>query len=224
MNYPPVTIIILNWNNWRDTVECLESVFQIDYPNYHVILVDNGSTDDSIQKIREYCEGSLSVKSMFFEYKQNNKPIKLLEIDEKSLEDVEFTEEAIKNIMDLEPNRRLILIKNEKNYGFAEGNNIGIKFALKYLKPAYILLLNNDVVVEKNFLTELVNVFSIDPKIGIAGSLILPYDVNAKKDILKDLLEQISKKMAYQRSFIYPPRKLVENVINVLIGYLERHL
>ena len=50
----------------------------------------------------------------------------------------------------------MILIKNKKNYGFAEGNNIGIRFALKNLNPDYILLLNNDTVVDKDFLKALV--------------------------------------------------------------------
>ncbi|MFA6216194.1 MAG: glycosyltransferase family 2 protein [Candidatus Omnitrophota bacterium] len=49
---PKVSIIILNWNGKVDTLECLESVFQIDYSNFQVILVDNGSTDGSLQAIR----------------------------------------------------------------------------------------------------------------------------------------------------------------------------
>lgn len=51
-NQSRVTIIILNWNNAADTLECLESVFQLDYPNYHVLIVDNGSTDDSVSRMR----------------------------------------------------------------------------------------------------------------------------------------------------------------------------
>jgi GT2 family glycosyltransferase len=39
-NFSKVAIIILNWNGWKDTMECLESVFRIDYPNYQVIVVD----------------------------------------------------------------------------------------------------------------------------------------------------------------------------------------
>lgn len=50
---PSVAVIILNWNNWQDTVECLESLAQIDYPNYQVIVVDNGSTDDSIMQLKQ---------------------------------------------------------------------------------------------------------------------------------------------------------------------------
>jgi lipopolysaccharide transport system permease protein len=48
-----VTIIILNWNGKADTLECLASVYQLDYPNFEVIVVDNGSTDGSSGAIRK---------------------------------------------------------------------------------------------------------------------------------------------------------------------------
>ena len=57
--YPRVAIIVLNWNGWENSIECLESIYKIDYPNYHLILVDNASNDDSIEKIREYCSGKI---------------------------------------------------------------------------------------------------------------------------------------------------------------------
>ncbi|MFA5118445.1 MAG: glycosyltransferase family 2 protein [Candidatus Omnitrophota bacterium] len=47
-----VSIIIINWNGKNDTLECLESVSRIDYRNYEVILVDNGSTDGSLEDVR----------------------------------------------------------------------------------------------------------------------------------------------------------------------------
>lgn len=59
MNHPKVSIIILNWNGLKDTIECLENVFRIDYPNYQVIIVDNGSTDGSVEKIKAWAEGRL---------------------------------------------------------------------------------------------------------------------------------------------------------------------
>lgn len=48
---PKVDIIILNWNGWRDTLECLESIKKINYQNYRTIIVDNGSTNESVEKI-----------------------------------------------------------------------------------------------------------------------------------------------------------------------------
>ena len=163
MDYPEVAVIILNWNGWEDTIECLESLYQIDYPNYNVILVDNASEDDSIEKIREYCAGKLEIESDFFDYDKHNKPLNL--VDSNIIPD------------DLSPGtKNLFLIQNQENYGFAEGNNIGIRFSLKQFNPEYILLLNNDTVVDKNFLKELVDLGQKNEKIGIVGPKIYYYD------------------------------------------------
>ena len=83
-----VSIIILNWNGWEDTVECLESLYRIKYPNYNVVLVDNDSEDQSIEMIKEYGKGKLKVESNFFRYNKNNKPLQIFEyntMDLKSL-------------------------------------------------------------------------------------------------------------------------------------------
>ena len=53
-DHPPrVSIIILNWNGISDTLECLESVTALEYPEVQVIVVDNGSTDGSPSCIRQ---------------------------------------------------------------------------------------------------------------------------------------------------------------------------
>jgi len=178
---PRVSIIILNWNGWEDTIECLESVYQITYPNYDVIVVDNGSENESVEKIKEYAEGRLSVESCFFEYTTENKPLQYVEYSLEEAETGEGTERAIAH---LPSNKKLILIKNDKNFGFAEGNNIAIRYALKALNPEYILLLNNDTVVDKNFLTELVNVIEADEKIAFAGPKNYYYDYHGRTDVI----------------------------------------
>jgi GT2 family glycosyltransferase len=48
-----VAIVIVNWNGYEDTIECLDSLRSLEYPNYLVIVVDNASSDDSGRKIRE---------------------------------------------------------------------------------------------------------------------------------------------------------------------------
>ncbi|MBS0629587.1 MAG: glycosyltransferase family 2 protein [Verrucomicrobia bacterium] len=47
-----IIVIVLNWNNAPDTLECLASLEKIDYPDYEILLVDNGSTDNSLTQIR----------------------------------------------------------------------------------------------------------------------------------------------------------------------------
>lgn len=137
MVLPDVSIIILNWNGWIDTIDCLESLNQIDYPNYNVIVVDNNSKDESIDMIEDFAKGQ----------------------------------------------KNLIFIKNDKNYGFAEGNNIGIRFALNDLRSDYILLLNNDTLVKTNFLNELIEVGEFNKDIMILGPKVYPCRNN---DVLKD--------------------------------------
>lgn len=180
MKSPKVTIIILNWKGWNDTIECLESLYQITYPNYNVIVVDNFSEDDSIEKITEYCEGRLIVSSRLIKDFQSNKPIKILM---NQREETPKSEEILE-IEKLPSNRKLIIIKNEKNYGFSEGNNIAIRYALKNLTQDYILLLNNDTVVDKNFLTELIKVAKSNENICIVGPKIYYYDYNGKNNII----------------------------------------
>lgn len=123
---PKVSIIVLNWNGKEDTIECIDSIVQITYPNYEIILVDNASTDGSAQYFREY-------------YKE------------------------------------IKIIENRENLGFAEGNNVGIREALKQ-KANYILLLNNDTIVDPSFLEHLIEVGESDDSIGILSPIIYYYD------------------------------------------------
>ena len=165
---PKVAIIILNWNGWEDTIECIESVLQIDYPNYNVIVIDNNSNDDSIKKIEEYSEGKIKIKSKLIHYNPKNKPINITKYNEKDLSKLTKDNNDILH-------EELKIIQNNENYGFAEGNNIGIKFALKFINSDYILLLNNDTVVDKKFLNNLVEVAEIED-CGILGSKTFIYD------------------------------------------------
>ena len=50
---PRVDVVTLTWNQRQDTLECLESLSQVTYPNYRVIVVDNGSTDGTVEAVRE---------------------------------------------------------------------------------------------------------------------------------------------------------------------------
>jgi GT2 family glycosyltransferase len=49
---PQVSCILVNWNGWQDTVKCLDALKECDYPRLNIIVVDNGSTNDSTAKIK----------------------------------------------------------------------------------------------------------------------------------------------------------------------------
>src|SRR5216684_3242121 len=53
-----VGIVVLNWNNYTDTARCLESLKNLAYPNYRTYLVDNGSTDHSMERLMLDYNGS----------------------------------------------------------------------------------------------------------------------------------------------------------------------
>ena len=48
-----ISIIILNWNGKKDTIDCLESLEKVEYDSFKIYLVDNGSTDDSVEVIQK---------------------------------------------------------------------------------------------------------------------------------------------------------------------------
>ncbi|MBN8545596.1 MAG: glycosyltransferase family 2 protein [Ignavibacteria bacterium] len=123
MAQPLTVVIMLNYNGAKDTVECIESVQRIDYENYRILIVDNCSTDNSVEVFRERFPA-------------------------------------------------LDLYVTEKNLGYTGGINRGFREASKF-GPKYMLVLNNDTIVEPNFLSELVNAMESDPQAAAAGGLIL---------------------------------------------------
>ncbi len=68
--------------------------------------------------------------------------------------------------------RKLIVIKNDQNYGFAKANNVGISYVLETSGAEYYLLINNDCVVSAGFLDELVRAARAEPDAGILASKI----------------------------------------------------
>lgn len=52
MNYPLVYIISVNWKNWTDTAKCIESLAHSNYKNFHCIIIDNDSQDDSVEQLK----------------------------------------------------------------------------------------------------------------------------------------------------------------------------
>ena len=165
---PSVSIILLNWNTGDETIECLKSLYNIEYDNYEIIAVDNDSHDDSVEKIKEYAAGERTVSSPFVPEEFTATPI--------DIETYEIDEAMSRSRTQMEQlGGTLTLIENDTNAGFPGGCNIGMEYAIKK-DVDYVLLLNNDVVVDEEFLTHLVEPAEADSSVGIVGSKIHYYD------------------------------------------------
>ena len=166
-----VYVILVNWNNWIDTVECLTSLFCSKYSEYKVIVCDNGSTDGSFDRIKDWALGKeLENYTIKTDFNLNCNCIG------KPIQFEEYRKAEIETGFLGQNNFQLVLIKNDANLGFAGGNNIGIKYAITKGDYEYIWLLNNDTVIETDTLNNLIKSMQNDPQIGIAGSKLLDYD------------------------------------------------
>lgn len=160
-----VYIVLVNWNGWRDTLLCLESVLRLDYPDYVVVVCDNSSNDKSIEHIKEWCLGLLPAEGANPELSHLTspplpKPIGCVELNRQQGEQGEG--EA----------SRLVLIQTGGNLGFAGGNNVGFRYALARGDADYVWALNNDTVVPPNALSPLVDHMRSHPDIGLCGSTV----------------------------------------------------
>lgn len=167
---PKVYIIILNWNGWKDTIECLESVFRSSYINYQVIICDNCSDDNSLLKIEEWANGKRNAgisnhrQISKFTDPPIKKPIKYIITNQVEIFKQRFL-----------GNTSLIMIQTGKNLGFAGGNNVGIRYAMEKDDFNYIWLLNNDTIVHKDALKNLVQYSRKHINVGICGSKLMHY-------------------------------------------------
>ncbi len=130
-NVKKVAVVILNWNRKDNVLDCLKHIYELDYPLYQVIVVDNASTDDSVAAIRQ-----------------------------------QYPE--------------VVLVVNDRNYGAPEGKNIGLRKALES-EMDVVFMVDNDIVVAKDSLSQLMKVLDEIPNAGTVGAKMYDY---SKPDIL----------------------------------------
>jgi GT2 family glycosyltransferase len=166
---PRVYVILLNWNGWRDTIECLESVFRLNYNWFSVIVCDNASSDGSIGKIEEWATGRQTASC--------GSPDLARLVLPSIPKPVAFESISASRAVTTSPSPgvRLLLIQTGGNLGFAGGNNVGIRYALGCGDCDYVWLLNNDTVVEPDSLSAMVRMTEADPMLGICGSQLRSY-------------------------------------------------
>lgn len=168
---PSVAILVLNWNGWRDTIECLESLFRLRYSNFTVVLCDNASTDGSVEKILSWAQGKA------IKYGESNSPLRHLSEPPVpkpiSVSRLRAVEGAVATSA---PPARLIVIENDRNAGFAGGTNVGLRYLYAHASDfCYVWILNNDIVAAPDCLDELVNAMRNDSTLGAVGPTLFEY-------------------------------------------------
>src|SRR5260370_10043131 len=119
---PSASIVLLNFNGRRFVKDCMSSVFELDYPSYEVILVDNGSSDGSVELLKEQAKDCSKVP--------------------------------------------LRIIRNQTNLGYSIANNQGVEAST----GDYVILLSNDIRVDRDWLSSMIRVMEDRKDIGVAQS------------------------------------------------------
>ncbi len=118
-----ISIVLLNYLNYTDTLECVNSILEMEYELAGIVIVDNHSNNESFQKL-------------YKKYAQSDK---------------------------------IIVVRTGKNYGFAKGNNIGIRIARERFGSDFIFVANNDILfMKQDYFDKLLENYSYG--VGVIGS------------------------------------------------------
>lgn len=151
---PKVWILLLNWKNAKDTIECLDSIMDCDDSEIAgVVLCDNGSEDGSVEAILEWSEQKNQILNHLVYLSGAFKKVK------NSVENIHC--------------RPVYLIENNANLGFAGGNNVGIHFIMQTLDYDFVYLLNNDTLIQDGTISTMIKEFDQQPSIGLCGSKVI---------------------------------------------------
>lgn len=170
---PKIHILILNYKSWADTIECLESVFRSTYPDYEVVVIDNDSPDGSLNYIKSWAEGKVSVRvnpshpRRSHSFPPVQKPVPYIVYSRKEAEQGGRSAHASSSPAGADTPPRgtqapLILIQTGKNLGFAGGNNVALRMLLNRQSRGKVLLLNPDMILQKESLRNAIDCVGAD--------------------------------------------------------------
>jgi GT2 family glycosyltransferase len=165
--------ILVNWNGWADTIECLESLLRSDCPMGPIIVCDNDSQDRSIEHLKAWADGRLEA------WLPPDSPLRGLVVPPvvKPVAYVEYDRaEAERGGSPTARDVPLVLVRTGGNLGFAGGNNVGLRYVLARGDLERVWLLNNDTVVLPDALRRLSDEMRDDSRLGICGSTLRFYE------------------------------------------------
>jgi GT2 family glycosyltransferase len=161
-----VAILILNWNNWWDTVECVLSIFKSSYKNYTILIIDNGSENESAEIMTNWLLGKphmeLTKRSIGSLPEPQERDIRIFRT---GADMGEITGRA----------GGVNFIINSQNEGFARGMNHGYGIVKKTIASDYILSLNSDTVVAEDTIEKLTLTLDAHADIKVLSPIVYNY-------------------------------------------------
>jgi GT2 family glycosyltransferase len=150
---------VINWNGWRDTVTCVESLRAMSGPPVHLLICDNGSSNDSYEQLCAWARDAIGAGAT-----QPPGARGLMTIFEPA---------------GGQPAGALLSVRVMKladNFGYAGAINRCIAWGRDALAPAAYWFLNNDIAVEPDALLHLVAAVRSRSDVGLCGSVLLEWD------------------------------------------------
>lgn len=160
MNDEAILAAVVNWNGWRDTVACIESMTALSGPPFHLLVCDNGSTDDSPRQLRAWIEQALGWHA------GPQQPW-----DHGQILNFQAPPGAPAGAI-----RSIRIMTLPRNFGYAGAINRCIDWGREALAPGCCWLLNNDVVFERDALAHLMAAVASDRTIGLCGSVLFDWE------------------------------------------------
>ncbi|MBU4210188.1 glycosyltransferase family 2 protein [Patescibacteria group bacterium] len=158
-NKTKIAIIVLNWNQPALTIQTIKSLLKIKHTsfNYKIFLVDNASTDNSIELFNKFTHRHPDPS-----HRHPDSPTGEEGSPRNRQKQQRDSSASPQNDVKIQ------ILQTSSNLGYANGNNFGIKQALKE-NFDYILVINNDVLVDPDFLQILLKSAQKNPKLAILG-------------------------------------------------------
>jgi GT2 family glycosyltransferase len=161
-----IAIILVNWNGHKDTIECLESLVRLSSGDFIALVVDNGSTNGSVEAIVDWSQGAEWTRP-------EGAPWNCLPVGRVRPVSVTCIG-ADGDISTLRPGS-IALVETGANLGFAGANNIAMRIARRDPRISHFWLLNNDTVVTPDCADKMLAALSERPGIAILGARLMYY-------------------------------------------------
>lgn len=137
-------VVLVNWNGPNDTVASLDSLLSARPRPDHVVVIDNGSADDSVARLQQWAR--INAPAWV-----GADPVSAAGIDGAAW---------------------LMLITAKRNLGFSGGNNVGLRILAERTGVTHFLLLNNDAMVAPDYFAQIASAIEEVPSAGLLGALI----------------------------------------------------